>query len=127
MQAQGRHEDAALAFRSAQILDPMAVSTRRRLLGTLEHMGLGAPRKAMVAGALLLVLAMAHGAGWTAGAWASVLPENFVVAGLALGGAGALAWGLWRYRKARRVLARCDGDLVAIYAQLQRDRAEGRL
>jgi tetratricopeptide (TPR) repeat protein len=118
---QERTREAALAFRSAVILDPTLKEAKKNAHASIRNLVRGGP----VIIAALLVARAARIFG-VSSSWR----DGVRTAAIAVGAAGVLVgWGVWLWRRTVgiRRLAETEPQLHAIYTRLEADRKAGGL
>lgn len=122
LNAQKRTRDAALAFRSAVMLDPTLTVAKQNTHSTIRRMTGG--------GALFVVAVVVTQGARVVERFGRGTSETvrWVALSVVLAGVAA-TWGIWWWRRTAgiRRLADSDPQLHAIYARLEADRKAGRL
>lgn len=120
LKKQGMAKEAAVAFKSAVLLDPTLAVAKRNAhstVGELMRVGGVLGGGAIVAVQAVRLLALAGGGG--AGA--------LIALGLFLGGGGYLVWRLVKRQKRKDDLTNLDPQLLEIWKKLDADKKQGRL
>jgi protein O-GlcNAc transferase len=122
LQAKGRMEEAALAYKSAVLLDPTMREAKQNTHDSVK----GIARGASVLGALGLI-AVKFKLWWILilGRRVLLYPAFWIGAGVLVG--GAVAFGVIRGRRRLKRLGEKDPQLLAIYERLKADRKSGRI